>query len=389
MSPEYIPNFQLLVEKYFGKGTCQLPASVTESNNITGALNNSIYGAFTQNFRARLKRLARVYSTNNPDRPTILHTIRQVTGKSWQGSYAEIAAYDYFSSPRLGAHTFLTEPPRLNVDIDSSRTYAKVLGKSGPANLDGHFEYCNVFFDVKVFKDNLAELLAGVYDDVRAQLKEPRLRIQASYSHNLHYEELASRRSELIGELVVSLSPPGKISYVTSKVLPEFSFRILWGPGMLISEHSYGPYQHAELFHGEVFNHIDKFVRDAPSLIVYVVFPWFNLLINDLRRDNEKFYRAFARRVFCQYRYCGKQMIAWRTTFAGPQTIWDVSKDLAGIVFLEDRGILGNSLKRNKINAYWYVNPNANNHLFMGLFEDMLVNDLSFMELDTFGNDNY
>ncbi len=386
--PPAVAHFQALVEKAFGRGSLSLPSSVATPNLITGALSHTQYRIFARHFRARLRRLAAVYPATNPNRKVILDRLGNVASRRWQGPYAEIAAYDYLTCPRGGSATFLMAPPVLNVSMPASTTYGAAMGKK-LANLDGHFECCDVYFDVKVLKDNVAELLEEVYKEVRDQLKRPSLRIRAEYSYDVHYEELRSRRRALVRELAAKLRGAPKTTSVTSRVLHGFVFRVSWSGGLLITEHDYDPFLHAQRLHRDAFKHCHKFVRRRPFFLVYVVFPWFNQLISDFGRANEKFYRALARRVFCQYGHSRVRMSNFEPGFSGNRTVWRVSKDLAGIVFLEDRSILGRCSDVSQCYGYWYLNPNAKHSLLSGLFRDALGHDIMVRQFETFLHDCY
>lgn len=383
-------NFQRLVESYFGSGTCPLKANVTASNPIIGALHSPHFKTFTENFRARLRRLARKYPAANPDRDSLLCKLKNVASKGWRGAYPEIIAYDYLNYPQLGYPRFLTEPVRIDKKIDGTRTYSREIGQSEEPELDGHFAYRNdAFFDVKAFKDNVSEILEGVYKKVYSRLKCTDLWLRSEYSYNHHYEELKSQRQALIDELVNAFNPERRNTFLHSSVMPEFSFRAVWGPEPLITMHDYDPYEYAERFHGEIFKSVNKFVRDKPSFIVYVVFPWFNQLPSKFHDPKKVLYRAFARRVFCQYRYSPELMKERNSGFTGSQTVWEVSNDLSAILFLEDMSIMGDSRAPTKLDAYWCINPNAKNHLFRSLPQHWLRTDLTINVLDTFENDNY
>ncbi|MBA3439753.1 MAG: hypothetical protein H0T92_07785 [Pyrinomonadaceae bacterium] len=313
-----------------------------------------------------------------------------MAGREWRGAYPEIIAYDYLNYPQRGSPTFLTEPVRINKKIDGTRTYSREIEKSGESDFDGYFAYYDdVFFDVKAFKDNVKEILESIYKEVYSRLKCTDLRLRGEYSYTHHYEELKSRRKALVNELVNAFDPERRNTFLRSSVVPEFSFQAMWGPGTLITMHDHDPYEYAERYHGEIFNHVDKFVRDKPSFIIYVVFHWSNLLPDYLSGSKKEFYRAYARRVFCQYRYSPELMKEKNSDFKGAQTVWEVSNDISAILFLEDKSILGDSRALTKLDAYWYINPNAKNRLFRSLPEHWLTTDLTILILDTFEHDNY
>jgi hypothetical protein len=134
---------------------------------------------------------------------------------------------------------------------------------------------------------------------------------------------------------------------------------------------------------------MDKFVRDRPFVLVYVIFPWFNNVINDFGDANRRFYRSLARRVFCQYRYSTRPASTYASKFSGTQSLWDLSQDIAAIAFLEDKSILGNTATKSKVHAFWYLNPNARNPISESRFDDILSLDLEHERREDFAHDNY
>jgi hypothetical protein len=281
-----------------------------------------------------------------------------------------------------------TEPPALDVDLAKDRTYCGEMGRAA-ANVDGHFAREDVYFEVKVLKDNLAEILDGVFAAVKEARGRETLRLAADHNYDMYYEDIRSVRSSLITELTSHFDPSRRPNGFTSRVLPGFRFRATWGPGTLVTEHLYNPERHASQLHLDVFGHMDKFVRDRPFVLAYVVCPWFNRIINEFGDANGRFYRALARRVFCQYRYSPRLASSYAKEFSGTQSLWDLSQDVAAIVFLEDRSIRGSSATRSKVKAFWYLNPNARNPIAGSLFDDILSLDLEVERREDFVHDNY
>jgi hypothetical protein len=378
--------FSNLVEHYFGSGSCPPLDNAESSNKITGAVANPNFNLFQENLQLRLERLAEAYASPSPSRDALLKALREITSRNWAGAYAELVAYSYFVTPRYGIATFL-EPPDLNVNLDLSRTYCAHLGRAG-ANVDGHFTEQDIYFDVKVLKDNVRELLDGIFEKVKKKPGCNELSLAAEYDQAIYYEDLQNLRKDLIIELVAHFDPATKPISLTSNVLPGFSFRAMWGSGVLTSTKSYNPYRHAKVLHRDVFDHMDKFVRDRPFVLMYVTFPWFNNIINDFRNENLDFYRSLSRRVFCQYRNSTNTAKAYAAKFSGPETLWDLSQDISAIAFLEDKS-LENATTKSKVDAFWYLNPNAKNPLRSSHFFDVLASDLEHHRCDDFIEDNY
>jgi hypothetical protein len=375
--------FSNLVETYFGQGSCS-PIS-NAGNKITEAVADPSNELFRENLQLRLDRLAKAYESPSPSRDALLKALRGITTRNWDGAYAELVAYSYFVTPKRNSATYL-EPPSLNVNLDKSRTYCAQLG-GAVANVDGHFTEEDVYFEVKVLQDNVKDFLDRIFKDVKRELKCDELYLTAEYDAAVYCGALKERRQALLHELVAHFDSATKPDFLTSKVVTGFSFRATWGPGVLVSTKSYNPYRHSKELHGGVFGHMNQFVRDRPFVLVYVI-PWFNNLITDFRNHNRYLYRSLSRRVFCQYKQSTDTAKAYNPHFSGPETLWDLSQNISAIAFLEDKSLKDITTK-SKVDAFWYLNPNAKNLLSSSFFYDVLAHDLEHDERDDFIEDNY
>lgn len=385
-----IQNFQRLIKFFFKDDAGDFRITAAHSNPVITALNKAdVNNVFASNFKARLRRLSLSYQAGDPNRIALMSKLAQIATRNWRAFYSEIVTYDYLNFSRFDSPSNSTV--LLDVDIDGTRTYSRELKKPGCANLDGYFSDSRIFFDVKVFQDIVKIILEGVFKEVYKRLGTFNFSLRGEYDLTSHYNPLASRRTrtQLVEELVSAFNPSNRNTYMRSTVLPGFQFRGIWNGGVLVTEGGYNPFRYAERYYREIFQHADKFVRDQASFIVYVVFPWFNSLCNGLAGDNERFYRTFSRRVFCEYRNSNAKMSELVADFSGDQSVWEVSNDISGILFLEDRSILGNSRNKSKLNGYWYFNPNSKNRLNHPDFRNWLHMDSEVSVLDDFRYDNY
>ena len=153
-----------------------------------------------------------------------------------------------------------------------------------------------------------------------------------------------------------------------------------------MAEKTYNPFQHAENYNKTFFNYGNKFLKDAPTIIVLVVFPWYNNLITDFADFNRIFYRAITRRFFCQYRYSTTKFNTFNSSFTGEQTLYEMSRYLSAIIFLEDNTILSISPDSMNVKSFIYFNPNAVNPV-----SDLPIwEDFEFCKIiENFRFDNY
>jgi len=100
-----------------------------------------------------------------------------------------------------------------------------------------------------------------------------------------------------------------------------------------------------------------------PSIIVFVHFPWFSEKLCFPNEGNTIFYREFARLFFDSYKCVNDEARIYNSAFKTPISAYEVTKKLSAIVFLEDKSILSNTPNETNIDAYYYVNDNADNPL--------------------------
>lgn len=378
-----------LVARSFGDGAARSVPLGDETNEVIGALNtvDDYYKEFRHNFTARLERLASVYTPENPSTAPVLRAVNDLAGsRNWEGAYAELCAYDYFHAQKH----WINPTVELDKNIDGTRTYSRELGKTGPANLDLYFPRFDVFADVKSLRDKVGDILSGIY---RQAFPNPDRRpdILAQRRGDMHYQELASARNDVVKELQAATAADQRPTFVKSAVVPDLSFILKWAPGTLIARSAYSAYRHAEEGHQLVFGYADKLVRDSPCFIVLVNFPWFNQTTTDFRDANAIFYRSFARRVFCQYRHGDRPVTDILPKFGGPESVYDLSRKISALLFIEDRSIVevSETTEFPNLRGFLYANPNADNPLSRNPYAVDYFTQLQSTHVDTFEHDNY
>ncbi len=158
-----IRNYSTIIDGIFGIGTTTFAVTDTHTNKVIGALNNPEFHEFIANFRARLYRLKLIYGTHSEYLKDILVQVNEISSeKNWEGAFAELAAYDHLNSDILKHKTYIHNPIQPNVTLPSSESFALELGKKA-TNLDGLVEDRTLYFDVKCLKDNVTEILEGIY----------------------------------------------------------------------------------------------------------------------------------------------------------------------------------------------------------------------------------
>lgn len=384
-----LQNYAALIDSIFGEGTTKFDTTKTYSHNIIGALNHPTeFDNFKKNFIARLYRLKAIYSSQPTYLKEIITQVNEIASeKNWEGAFAELAAFDHFNQDILNNKTYLQTPIKANETIDKSRTFALEFGKA-TANFDAFVEDRPLYLDFKVFKDNVNEIFQKLFMELERHFNRKDFIVSAEYDLALSVEDVAPQIGALRNELQNGIVPADKTTYLKSTVIPNLGFRILWGSGVITVENTNSPYRQAENFFQMIFKNADQFVKDKPSIIVYVVFPWYNGIVTNFLDRNTQLYRSFARRVFCQYKHDKTPFKNFYPKFTGSQTIYEVSNNISGIIFLEDNTVLSKDNNLSNTKSFVYLNPNAKNSLNKTLARDFLLG-LHNAEFENFEHDNY
>jgi len=377
-----VENYSSIIDNIFGTGTTTFDIKEQHSNKVIGALNHSQFNNFKENFIERLKRLKKIYTPHPTFLKEILVQVNEIQSlKNWDGAFAELAAFDHLNSTDE-----LYEPINPNVTLSSSKSLAGKLGKK-ETNLDGFIKEYSLYFDIKCLKDNNEEILNGIYLQFKKHLNYKNVHFSAEYALDISYDDLKKNRNNLLNELKQEINTQKKQTNFQSKIIPNFSIRILWDGGVLSAIRTYDPYLHAENLNKSIFNYANKFMKTKPTLIVLVVFPWYNLVVNDFGGSNIEFYRSFCRRFFCQYKHSNEKMSDFNSNFKGSEKLHTISKYLSGIIILEDNTILSEDKTTTNVKCYSFLNPNAKNPIRS--MPENYINQFTNERFDDFRNDNY
>ena len=377
----HIRHYSTIVDGIFGTDSCTLDPTSTETNPIIGALSNTTgFTPFQVNFVARLNRLKDAYEGHS-SREGLLTQVNEIgSQKNWQGASAELAAIDFFCSGR----DWLPESPRLDVNIPVSKSLASKFGMT-EANIDVYFKHFDTYTDVKVLKDNVTEVIEGIFKEV---WKNRRPMILVEYPNDVSAYDVITHRRALLNHLQTEFAACKKPEIVDcTSIVNGLIIRLRWKGGVLTTESTYSPYKHAKELHRLPMQHAKKFVLSRPFFLTFVVFPWFNNMITNFCGQNRTFYRSLARRTFCQYSNDSTLFSALFEKYTGTERVHEVMKELGGILFLEDECIT-NDYSDSTVKAYYYENPNAKHPPMIGSMHDYLIGCVSG-DIDDFRYDNY
>ena len=360
ISPEVHPStacerYQKLVDEVFGQGVVNIKEE--PANSITGTLQHvGEYKEFKANLASRLHRLKALFE-KTASYPALLTQVAEVaSARNWAGAYAELVAYDIMWNDGLMGGI------ELNKSMPQTASYAGEMGYQ-ETNEDGFIPELGIYFDVKILGSPVDSILSGITEEALkkfAQVQPCHILCEYPLDDDVGKYQGATR-PKLLQELLAYLHQCNTLaarqSILRSQVIPDLAYKILWGGGVNSAMSAYSPYRHAEETRHLVFQrYTKKLMKEDPFFLVLVNFPWYNGRVDSFIDADQIYYRSLARRTFCEYKNLDVPMRAVVPRYHGPETVYEVSRHLTGIVFLNDNSITGDNY-----DCFAYMNPNAVN----------------------------
>jgi hypothetical protein len=369
--------YATLVDRIFGSGSAVFDISVASRNNVIGALARpDNYGAFKDNFEARLARLNAAIVADSSLRKEVLGAVNRIVEAGWDGAYAELVALDYF----LAASE--TGPGRILLDqtVPASVTLASEMGMQN-ANHDVSFPVLRVCLDTKLLSDKIGQILEGIFEDYRSSKNISHLSIVPSYDLAGDFTQYSEKRLDLVKELINGADPSTRPERLVSAVIPGLSYSFAWDPGVHFGEGTYSPLDHARHHHALLFGHAKKFSRIDPTVIVFVLFPWSGEKVFPFERISRIFFRQFGDHFFNDYIASNTPAHTFNRKFKTGITAGDVTRHLSGVIFLEDKAITSADPSLLNVQASYVWNKNAvhplSGHAFEKILQDRGAFDLN------------
>jgi hypothetical protein len=373
------------------------------SNNCIGALNNSQYSIFNKNFIERIIRLKNCYGNDKHSLNELKNTIKDIANKKsykWSGPYSELVALDYWL--RFEDILDIKYINKSSVDVFPN-SMAKVIGQK-VVDIDISFtlHFTKIYMDVKSFIPTHIELTDCIMKaiDTRLQVGKFLIGIEnldgGKYIENKKdfIEELKSK--VLIHKLEDAIKQKAQYYQHISSSGNKYAFRIAYSkpdePLLLITEDSFEPYRTAYNNKYKILDYYNKLLIDEPSLLIFVVNPWFNKeLMSGSREMNSIFYRSFCRRVFIELIKDETPLIDIIDDEATKSfRVKDVAQKISGLIFIEDYSVTHTDNDIYK--TFIYLNPNCTNKRLKRDNFDILnwsSNAITPEVIDDFEYDNY
>lgn len=302
--------------------------------------------------------------------------------KDWIGSYAELAAMDFFLSLPFG----------LSIEVDPP---GPQLGLN-PAPLDGVVPSLALHYDVKALTDTNRRALANLHKEIAREF--PGVHLAFHHQNDLSQTAVQAEFSEL--RAAIKAAVHAKSIFIDYQAIGLRVTIYYERPSYFASEHSYSPYRQAERQKTIAISDAHQLLCDDRNLRVLVIHPFYNQTNADpFGGAHDVFFRSLARRAFCELTKSTEplqEFLNSKKTLRPDLTVADAATRLTGILFLVDNSI-GSRVPRDAakphsvIDAFLFENPNAIDRSKADLnFHRLGVDGLAFMRLiEDFEHDNY
>ncbi len=366
-----VENYKQILEEIFKQKIDFSNYNIT--NDCIGALKSeNDYHVFTVNFIERLKRINKFFFTSTVDINEIINTAKQIgqtKGYKWSGAYSELVALDYWIQfENLSNINF---PARGNVN-DFEDSIARQIGQQ-EIDLDISFDLSTktIYSDIKSLIPTHTELKDQILNRLKQKTKEKKYLIGIDGLFDVDYLRTKAdfvyelQEGNLIVELEKCINKKETCYSHTLKSGARATFRISYsrpaGNIALSTIREMEPYKLALNYKYKILDYYNKLLINKPSLITFVINPWFNQELNmpDVEFLNT-FFRSMSRRIFMELKNDNTDMSRIFPELKDKKLkISDVVNKISGIVFIIDNSI---EQPRKDINdVYIYLNPNATN----------------------------
>lgn len=389
-----VENIEYIIKKYFNEEIVIRDKTLT--NNCIGALvNENDFEEFKESFNERINRLADKILDSN-QRKEVIEKIKNLAERNeykWAGAYSELVALDFFlSSDYIMNSRFINH-------FDISKFPNSLAAKNGKKTIDIDFSFelraKRYYTDIKSLIPTQIEVLDTIIDNVIKKSSNKKILIGIDNfkpESLIDFQKVVDNEREFIeSELFEGIQAnKSRITYTTKKgFLYDF---IISYDGMLSTMHSKSPYELARFDKYKYLNYSNKLLDKDYSFLTFVVNPWFNRQIDDFCNFNEVYYRSVCRRVFMEFKNDATPAGKYFKDIKNHSiTISDISQNIAGILFIEDKSVKKDDGLLYK--SYLYLNPNYKNkqplstYDFASVFESSVISKM--MMIDDFQDDNY
>lgn len=396
MKKTAIEKYEYIVKKYLNI-ELEIKDKIKRNNCIGPFADNNAFRKYKTNFCRRLNRISNVIKSNE-ELEELKHKLQDLAsedGYKWSGPYSELVALDFYSNSR-----FIHDLKYINTMEASSESgsLAQLNGKTTiDIDLSFTFALTKIFTDIKSYIPTHIEILDNIIEDTQTKTHRKVL----IGVNELKSDSFLTIRTDLclnqndIKKLLSDaiFQEKSSVTYKTPSG-KNYDFRICYcdkNQNILITERSTNQYELASNDKYKFLNYSNKLLKSNYSFLTFVLNPWFNKEDFDM---DQTYFRSVARRVFIELEkddtiaknYFPKENSNTTITFS------DISKNIAGIVFIKDKSIT--ATKRDFLyEGYIYLNPNYINKAPLSIFDLCDFSQGSslckIVDMDDFQYDNY
>jgi hypothetical protein len=366
-----IQNYRNILEDIF-KQEIVFSNQDIENNCIGALVNSDNFKIFKTNFIQRLKRINNYFSNNNDILVEIINTAKQIgqsKGYKWAGPYSELVALDYWI--QFNEVTDIKFPDRGSVDLFPD-SIAKQVGKK-EIDLDISFTLNaqKIYMDVKSFIPTHQELT----DIILGQLKRKKVKVNYSIGvDNIYDVDYLRTKKDFLyqikeGTLVQQLENCIKLNKTHYEHILQsgetLSFRISYAHEeeadiILFTHRVMDAERLATNYKYKVLDYHNKLLVEKPSLITFVINPWFNPELDGFKEFKGDFFQHLSKNIFMELTQDGQDIgNLYPELKNNGMKVSDIASKLTGIIFIYDNSVLQSGGNINDV--YIYLNPNCTN----------------------------
>ena len=394
-----IENLERIIKQVFGIE--KVIKTKENSNSCIAPLNRKPHNLFARNFFDRLRRLNEKFTGDTSALYDIAERVKNIgeaRNSAWAGPYSELVALDFYSQ---FSEFFKLSYINLLPIKKHAPSIPALNGQKEVIDIDLclHQRHDRVFTDVKSFNcihQNILDEVIEIVEEYSLVTLGKSVMIGVDNLSSIDYTEVKSHlgyeKRKIYYELTNAVSENRRILHYESKSGIVFTFRIEYSDSISTVK-EYSPFAMAEAYKYKFLDYGSKLIDNEYSLITMVRNPYFNEETVDFGDFNNIFYRSLARRTFIELERNRESASKYSSSYQNKKIrVCDVSKNLAGIVFIDDESPAESDLEK-LYSAYFYLNPNYANKMPLTIrkLEKYFRNEREgqIKDFDDFKWDNY
>jgi hypothetical protein len=394
-----VENLEKIISDIFG--VQKIIKNKNNSNACIAPLNRYPLNLFAFNFMNRLSRLAEKFAGDKDALNTITDRIKnlgEATESSWAGPYSELVALDFYSQ---FSEFFKVSYINILPIAEHEKSIPALNGQKEKIDIDLclNLRHDKIYTDVKSFNCIHQLIFERIFESIETFARDKLGKTILIGVDNMSSLDYVTVKQNLVGErkyieelLKMAVTEGRNFMTYSSKGGLQFNFKIEYSSA-LSTVKEYSPFAMAEAYKYKFIDYGSKLLDNEYSMITMVRNNFFNTETVDFGNFNNIFYRSLSRRTFMELHKMRSAAQKYSSNYKDDSIrVSDVSKNLAGIIFIDDNSMRSKYYK-SLYSAYIYLNPNYINKapLTIRKLEKYFHNDfeVQIKDFDDFKWDNY